>query len=160
VVLSPTGVRALSIASLRVVLRHEITHLAARADTVDGSPTWLLEGFADYVGYRDSGVTLEEGAPDLAELVRDDGPPSALPEDRVFRSRGPDLDLAYQQGWSIAKYLADEYGEDKLIGVYRALAGAGPMSASETDGLLREVIGVDRAQLVGDWQDYLRKAFD
>jgi hypothetical protein len=160
VVLSPSGVRALSIPSLRVVLRHEITHLAARADTVDGSPTWLLEGFADYVGYRDSGVTLEEGAPDLAELVRDDGSPATLPEDRAFRSQGPDLDLAYQQGWSIAKYLADEYGEDKLIEVYRALAGAGPMSASETDGLLREVIGVDRAQLVRDWQDYLRKAFD
>lgn len=158
VVLSPSGVRALSVASLRVVLRHEITHLAARADTVDGSPTWLLEGFADYVGYRDSGVTLAEGAPDLAKQVRRDGPPAALPEDHAFRTRGPDLDLAYQQSWSIARFIADRHGERTLIDVYRRLAGAGPVSASETDELLREVLGVDRAGLVGAWQEYLRDA--
>ncbi|HEX6356299.1 hypothetical protein [Actinophytocola sp.] len=157
VVLSPSGVRALSIASLRIVLRHEITHLAARADTVDGSPTWLLEGFADYVGYRDSGVTLAEGAPDLAKAVRQDGPPAALPEDRAFRSRGPELDLAYQQSWSLARYIADRHGEQALIAVYRELAGAGPVSASETDRMLREVIGVDRAALVAGWQSYLRE---
>jgi hypothetical protein len=158
VVLSPSGIRALSVASLRIVLRHEITHLAARADTVDGSPIWLLEGFADYVGYRDSGVTLAEGAPDLAKRVRQDGLPTALPEDRAFRSRGPDLDLAYQQSWSLARYIADRYGESTLILVYRRLAGAGPVSASETDTMLRAVLGVDRAELVAGWQSYLREA--
>jgi hypothetical protein len=158
VVLSPSGVRALSIASLRVVLRHEITHLAARADTVDGSPTWLLEGFADYVGYRDSGVTLAEGAPDLAKRVRQDGPPDALPEDRGFRSRGADLDLAYQQSWSLARFIADRYGEKTLIEVYRRLAGAGPVSARETDDMLRELIGGDRAALVEGWRSYLGAA--
>jgi hypothetical protein len=158
VVLSPSGIRALSVASLRIVLRHEITHLAARADTVDGSPTWLLEGFADYVGYRDSGVTLAEGAPDLAKRVRQDGPPSALPEDRAFRSSGTDLDLAYQQSWSLARYIADRWGEQTLITVYRTLAGAGPVSATETDAMLRDVLGVDRAALVAGWQSYLREA--
>lgn len=158
VVLSPSGVRALSIASLRVVLRHEITHLAARADTVDGSPTWLLEGFADYVGYRDSGVTLAEGAPDLAKRVRQGDGPTALPEDRAFRSRGPDLDLAYQQSWSLARYVADHWGEKTLIEMYRVLAAAGPASASETDDMLREVLGSDRAALVEGWQSYLREA--
>ena len=158
VVLSPSGIRALSVASLRIVLRHEITHLAARADTVDGSPTWLLEGFADYVGYRDSGVTLAEGAPDLAKRVRQGGPPSALPEDRAFRSSGTDLDLAYQQSWSLARYIADRWGEQTLITVYRTLAGAGPVSATETDAMLRDVLGVDRAALVAGWQSYLREA--
>lgn len=158
VVLSPSGIRALSVASLRIVLRHEITHLAARADTVDGSPIWLLEGFADYVGYRDSGVTLAEGAPDLAKRVRQEGPPTALPEDRAFRSNGSELDLAYQQSWSLARYIADRYGEPTLIAVYRKLAGAGPVSATETDAMLRELLGVDRAALVEGWRSYLREA--
>lgn len=158
VVLSPTGVRGLSIASLRIVLRHEITHVAARADTVDGSPTWLLEGFADYVGYRDSGVNLDEGAPDLARQVRQDGPPAALPEDRAFRARGSDIDLAYQQSWSLARYVADTFGEKSLIAMYRELAAAGAVSATETDRMLRDVLGVDRAELVRGWQSYLRKA--
>jgi Peptidase of plants and bacteria len=158
VVLSPQGVRALSSTSLRVVLRHEITHLAARAETVDGSPTWLLEGFADYVGYRESGLSLAEGAPDLAEQVREEGPPTALPEDRAFRSSGEDLDRAYQQSWSLSKYVAERYGEDTLVELYHKLATVGPASARETDDLLREVLGVNRAKLVGGWRDYLRTA--
>jgi hypothetical protein len=158
VVLSPNGVRALSIPSLRVVLRHEITHLAARADTVDGSPTWLLEGFADYVGYRDSDVTLEQGAPDLARQVRAEGPPTSLPEDRAFRSSGADLDQAYQQSWSLARFVAQRWGEPRLVRLYRTLAAVGPASARRTDDLLREVLGVDRAKLVGDWQEFLRDA--
>ncbi|HEV7649659.1 MAG TPA: hypothetical protein VGP26_16055 [Actinophytocola sp.] len=156
VVLSPNGVRALSIPSLRVVLRHEITHLAARAETVDGSPTWLLEGFADYVGYRDSGVSIAEGAPDLVKRVRDEGPPAALPEDRAFRTSGSDLDLAYQESWSLARFVAERYGEGRLVKLYRTLASVGPASAQKTDDLLREVLGMDRARLVGDWRNYLR----
>ncbi|GLZ39190.1 hypothetical protein Acsp05_28140 [Actinokineospora sp. NBRC 105648] len=158
VVLSPTGSRALSMSSLRVVLRHEITHVAARAATVDGSPMWLLEGFADYVGYRDSGIALAQGAPDLARRVRESGPPTALPEDRDFRTRDRSLDLAYQQAWSLARFVADRFGEPRLVALYRELAGAGPISASDTDDLLRQAIGMDRGGLLREWQAYLRGA--
>jgi hypothetical protein len=145
----------LSVASLRVVLRHEITHVAARAETVDGSPMWLLEGFADYVGYRDSGITLPQGAPDLADQVKHGGP-AWLPEDKDFRSKGKSLDLAYQQAWSIARYVAEQYGENTLLAFYRKLAAAGPASAGETDDILRQVLGVDRAGLVAGWRTYLQ----
>jgi hypothetical protein len=154
VVLNPAGSRALSVASLRVVLRHEITHVAARAETVDGSPMWLLEGFADYVGYRESGITLAQGAPDLAEAVKNGGP-TWLPEDKDFRSKGKILDLAYQQAWSVARYVAEKYGENTLLGFYRKLAAAGSASAGETDDILRQVLGVDRAGLVAAWRQYL-----
>jgi hypothetical protein len=160
VVLSPSGVRALSATSLRVVLRHEITHVAARADTVDGSPTWLLEGFADYVGYRESGVSLAEGAPDLMQKVADEQLPRSLPEDRAFRMSGPDLDQAYQESWSLATYIAAEYGEPALVELYRELASAGAVSARATDGMLRGVLGLDRAALVQGWQEFLRKALE
>jgi hypothetical protein len=155
VVLSPSGSRALSVASLRVVLRHEITHVAARADTVDGSPLWLLEGFADYVGYRDSGITLAQGAPDLAALVKQNGPPSALPEDKDFRAKGHELDLAYQQAWSVARYVAERRGEPALLTLYRTLAAAGAVSAGQTDDLLRQALGTDRAGLIAGWRQYL-----
>jgi hypothetical protein len=155
VVLSPAGSRALTVASLRVVLRHEILHVAARADTVDGSPMWVLEGFADYVGYRESGITLPQGAPDLAEAVKRTGPPLALPEDKAFRTQGRDLELAYQQAWTVARFVAERFGEAKLVALYRTLAGAGPVSASATDEMLRQVIGTDRAGLIAGWRQYL-----
>ncbi|HEU5473977.1 MAG TPA: hypothetical protein VFV67_25305 [Actinophytocola sp.] len=155
VVLSPTSAKSLSAASLRVVLRHEILHVAARAETVDGSPMWLLEGFADYVGYRESGITLRQGAPDLADRVRRGDLPRELPQDQDFRSTGRDLDLVYQKSWSVARFIAQRFGEDRLVALYRRLAGAGPMSAAETDELLRAAIGLDRAGLVQSWRQYL-----
>ncbi|MFL6141216.1 MAG: hypothetical protein ACJ72N_04990 [Labedaea sp.] len=158
VVLNPDGSRALSPASLRVVLRHEILHVAARAETVDGAPMWLLEGFADYVGYRDSGITVAQGAPDLADEVRRSGAPPDLPEDKEFRSRGRELDLAYQQAWSVSRFVAERYGENVLLALYRKLAAAGPVSATMTDDLLRQVLGVDRAGLIAGWRQYLVQA--
>jgi hypothetical protein len=158
VVLSPVASRGLSDAALRVVLRHETLHVAARASTVDGSPLWLLEGFADYVGYRDSGIPLPQAAPGLVDLVRREGPPRGLPEDRAFQAHGHALDLAYQHAWSVARFVAERHGEPALVNLYRTLAAAGPASAGEIDGLMRDVLGVDRAGLVEGWQQYLRQA--
>jgi hypothetical protein len=42
--------------------------------------------------------------------------------------------------------------------MYRELAAAGAVSATETDEMLRDVLGVDRAELVEGWRSYLRKA--
>jgi hypothetical protein len=155
VVMSPTTADKLTIAALKIVLRHEITHIAARGSTVDGSPMWLLEGFADYVGYRDSGITLTQGAPNLVELVKSTGPPQNLPEDKDFRTQGRDLDLAYQQALSVTRFVADHYGEPTLLALYRKLAAAGPVSSTVTDELLRSVLGVDRAGLIAGWRQYL-----
>ena len=44
------GAARLSDASLRIVLRHELFHYAARADTAADAPRWLTEGVADFVG--------------------------------------------------------------------------------------------------------------
>ena len=55
----------------------------------------------------------------------------------------------------MARFVAETHGEDKLIALYRALAAAGPVSASQTDELLRGVIGIDRAGLIEGWRQYL-----
>ncbi|MFD1152152.1 hypothetical protein, partial [Saccharothrix hoggarensis] len=151
VVLNPDSAGALSPLSLRVLLRHEITHVAARGETVDGAPMWLLEGFADYVGYRGSDVPPRKAAPLLAAQLRD-GPPTALPSDDAFRGDG--MELAYQQSWSLNLHLASRLGEPGLVDLYRRLAR---VRASEVDAVLVEVTGEDTAALVRGWQDFLRR---
>src|SRR6478752_8159829 len=49
VVFAP-GAAAMSDSALRIVLRHELFHYAARADTAADAPRWLTEGVADFVG--------------------------------------------------------------------------------------------------------------
>jgi hypothetical protein len=157
VVFNPDGIAKLSDLALQVVLRHEITHVAARAYTVDGAPMWMLEGYADYVGYRDSELTMPQAAPDLAMQVRDNGPPAALPADSQFSASSGQLELAYQEAWSMNAYLAQRLGEPGLTKLYRGVAGAGRVSDGRLDQILRSATGEGVHGLVAGWQRFLRQ---
>ncbi|GAA0537738.1 hypothetical protein [Saccharopolyspora thermophila] len=149
VVLTPRAAEQLSDAALGVVLRHEITHIAARADTVEGAPRWMLEGFADYVGYRESGVAPPDIAPELVRRLREDGPPHDLPDDGDFHQGGRRLDLAYQQSWSVVRHLAERLGEPRLVHLYRRVALT--RDPGEVDAILREETGMTTRDLAADW---------
>ncbi|MEU6127853.1 basic secretory protein-like protein [Saccharopolyspora sp. NPDC047091] len=157
VVLNTETADRLSDTSLRVVLRHEMAHVAARADTADGAPMWLLEGFADYVGYRASGLSPERIAPDLARRVRTGEPPAGPPPDTEFHASGRDLDLAYQQSWSLVAHLAKLVGEPKVVQLYKRIAGSG--SPSEVDPALHEIAGLSTSDLLRSWRSELRRMF-
>lgn len=144
--------------ALRVVLRHEITHIAARSETVDGAPMWMLEGFADYVGYQDSGLSPRRIAPDLARQVARDGPPEELPSNADFQQSGSRLDLAYQQSWSLVAFLDSEIGQDRVVELYHRLAGE-KASQYTLDSALREVAGMSAAELVEGWRAYLVRTY-
>ncbi len=156
VVLNPGSANALSPLALRVLLRHEITHVAARGETVDGAPMWLLEGFADYVGYRGSDVPPRKAAPALAERIRT-ALPTAFPADDRFRGSG--MELAYQESWSLNLYLAQRLGERGLVDFYRRVAGAGRITDERMNALVREATGADVAELVRGWREFLRSTF-
>lgn len=150
IVFSPAAQDRLTDFTTRSVLRHELTHVAARADTADGSPTWVLEGFADYSGYRNSGAEFSRIAPTLSSVVAAAGPPTVLPEDTDFVAGGVRATLAYESAWSICAFVADRFGEPALRSMYQQLS-TGPKNATEVgDGLSRS-IGMDAAEFVRVW---------
>lgn len=157
VILNTRTAAPLSDSALRVVLKHEITHIAARADTVEGAPMWMLEGFADYVGYRGSGIPPERIAPDLVRRLRTEGPPTALPSDRDFRMSGNRLDASYQQSWSVVRFLVHEWGEQRVVELYHRIAGS--RSAETVEEALHGMTGMTTAEFVDSWGRYLRRTF-
>lgn len=157
IVLNTRTATALSDSALRVVIKHEITHIAARADTVDGAPMWMLEGFADYVGYRGSGIPPEHIAPDLARMLRNEGSPTELPSEADFRASGSRLDLAYQQSWSVVRFLVHEVGERRVVELYHRIAGS--WSTAAVDEALRDLTGMTRSELVEPWARHLHRTF-
>ena len=74
----------LSPAGRRVVITHEVTHLATKAARGQGVPTWLIEGFADYVGYLNAGIPVAQAAQELATEVRAGRVPRTLPAEAAF----------------------------------------------------------------------------
>ncbi|MDR7303094.1 hypothetical protein JOF55_003275 [Haloactinomyces albus] len=157
VILNTRMAGPLSDTALRVVLKHEILHIAARADTVGGAPMWMLEGFADYVGYRGSGIPPERIVPDLIRRLRTEGPPTALPSDRDFRRSGNRLDVSYQQSWSVVRFLVQEWGEQRVVELYRRIAGS--RSSEKAAEALHDMTGMTRAEFVDNWGRYLRRTF-
>ncbi len=69
------GAADMSEQALRIVLRHELFHYAARADTALDAPRWLTEGVADYVARPPTA---------LPKVV---APPTALPSDADLDAR-------------------------------------------------------------------------
>ncbi|MGW2143757.1 hypothetical protein ACWCOT_05560 [Nonomuraea bangladeshensis] len=133
-----------------VVLAHELTHVAAGTDRL---PIWLYEGFADYVGYRDSGLPVRTAAAELADEVRAGRLPAALPGPAAFAADGSDparLARAYQEAWLACRFLADRFGEGTLVRLYRE---------ARVDGAERALagLGLSTATLTARWRAYVRE---
>lgn len=156
IVLNPKTSSQLPDSALEVVLRHEITHIASRADTVDGAPMWLLEGFADYVGYRNSGIAPADIAPDLIRQFRQHKP-ATLPPDVDFHLSGRTLDLAYQQSWSMVDFLARHWGQQRVVEFYRRVGRSG--TPATVDRALREMTGMGTTEVLQAWNADLHRSF-
>ena len=123
IVLNPANLARLDAAGRRLVIGHELTHIASRAVTSDQMPTWLVEGLADYVGNLGSGLPVPATAAELAAEVRAGRVPAALPADAAFAG-GSRLPQAYEQSWLACRLIADRAGQAGLVRFYRAVARA------------------------------------
>ncbi|GAA3691791.1 hypothetical protein [Gordonia hankookensis] len=144
--------------ALAVVLRHELTHVAARVVTSPGAPLWITEGVPEYVGRKDTYVRLEDAAPDLAAAVRAGEGPTALPTDREFAVDSDQALVAYQAAWSVSAFVAARFGEEKLKELYVGVAGTDDVKRQ--DVAIRRVLGMSRAEFVASWRRWLNQQVD
>lgn len=153
VVVNPEGYAGLSEAGRRIVLTHEVTHVATRAATSARTPQWLSEGFADWAAYRGTPTTPAEGAPELARAVRRGEVPGVLPADDAFVFGGDPSAAAraYEGAWLACRLVAGRWGEAALVRLYE-LAGREPLPVA-----LRQALGTDAAGLTAAWQETLRQ---
>lgn len=136
------GAAGMSPAALRIVLRHELFHYAARSRTAADAPRWLTEGVADYVGRPPAPVPGPSRAGELAQL----------PTDADLDTPGAARSLAYDRAWWFSRYVADAYGIGKLRELYlRACEPGHPDVATA----LRETLGADLDAVVAGWHRWL-----
>ncbi|MDI3403070.1 hypothetical protein [Streptomyces cavernicola] len=159
VIVNPESYDLLGDLGKQVVLTHETTHVATRAHTSDATPLWLSEGFADWVGYRGTGRTPEQAAPELHRAVRAGRAPERLPDDEAFGFAGDAgrLARAYESGWLACRMIAERHGEAALVDFYRKV-GAHPRRAGAVAGALQDVFGLTPEAFTREWRDYVRRA--
>ncbi|MER6395111.1 hypothetical protein ABT263_03485 [Kitasatospora sp. NPDC001603] len=159
VLVNPGAYRGLSDFGRQVVITHEAVHVATRADTRAWTPLWLSEGVADWTGYRDSGRSPRQIAPELARDVAAGRVPSALPADRDFTAGADGIAQAYEQAWLACDLIARRFGPDRLVGYYRAVgaAGAGAGREEQSDRVLRDELGLGLAEFTALWVTEVRR---
>ncbi|KAA9379799.1 hypothetical protein F5972_09160 [Microbispora cellulosiformans] len=169
VIVQPAAFARLSAVGRQVVVTHELTHVAASGPRA--VPMWLLEGFADYVGYLDSGLPVHTVAAELAADLRAGGgagaeadreagtaadtaadtvagaPLARLPEPADFAARPAQ---AYEEAWLACRYIAARFGERRLVALYRAAL------SEDADTALRNVLGLTTAELTRLWRSSVR----
>jgi hypothetical protein len=155
VTINPRNWDRLGSVGARIVLTHELTHVATRADTGTQTPKWLAEGFADYIGFLHSGVPVKVVAAELAADVQSGHTPRSLPTDRDFRGANPSLSQAYQGGWLACRYVAARFGQPALVRFYRAVGTSRRATHGAVTTALRQVVGLSTAQFVARWRAYV-----
>ncbi|PEG61368.1 peptidase [Mycolicibacterium boenickei] len=134
------GAAGMSPAALRIVLRHELFHYAARSATAADAPRWLTEGVADYVGRPPTAVPAQAGMA------------ARLPTDADLDTPGAARSLAYDRAWWFSRYVADAYGVPKLRELYVRACGPGHPDVATA---VHETLGVDLDAVVAGWQRWL-----
>jgi hypothetical protein len=132
-----------------VVLAHEAAHVAGNGPT-SRAPTWLVEGFADYVALRDSKIPLSRTAAQIRERVESGSLPADLPDNSDFDTRGPHLGAVYESAWLACRALAERRDDGAFLDFYEAVSGGAAL-----DGALRRSFDWSREEFVAAWQDDL-----
>jgi hypothetical protein len=154
--INPANWPRLSLLGQRIVLTHELTHVATRAVTSSATPTWLAEGFADYIGYLGSGVPTTFVAQDLATVVRDGSVPRHLPTTSEFSGASAHLSRAYEGAWMACRMIAARWGQAALVRFY-ASVGRSRLGSTAAVGLaMRRFLHVPATSFVSRWRAYLR----
>ena len=139
---------------LKGVLTHEYTHVVVRELTKDNCPTWLNEGLAEVEGRT-------EFNPPLAALAAaaKTGKFLSFPslEGSLLGIDTKKVHLAYEQSYSIVKYMIATYGWYKVRDLLDALGNGRDISAAIT-GVFAD-FGLDYKGLVREWQESVLREY-
>lgn len=131
-------------------LRHEFTHVAHFNDSKKGTPTWVVEGIAEYTSFRGHRAD-QRVSNDIGKAARAGKLPKTLPRSTSFYSdaRG----IHYGISWLAVEYFSETYGESKVRRLYTGLAAiASPRDSKAAltaeDAVFVRVAGVSEAGYV------------
>jgi hypothetical protein len=136
------GAVGMSDSALRIVLRHELFHYAARSRTAADAPRWLTEGVADFVGRPDTPRPDVKRAADIARL----------PTDADLDAEGATRTLAYDRAWWFTRFVADRYGTVTLRNLYELACGH---RHPDIETAVSETLRANLDEVLAEWRTWL-----
>lgn len=150
VLVNPQVIGGLNSQGAQIVLSHEATHAATDVATNDTMPSWLVEGFADYVALRDVPLPLSTTARQIIAEVRQDGAPRHLPGKAEFNDQADTFGAEYEASWLACRLLARIAGEPALVRLYDDVRDGAPLDAT-----MRRQAAMSVATFTARWRQEL-----
>ncbi|MDT7539170.1 MAG: hypothetical protein QOI82_2755 [Actinomycetota bacterium] len=151
IAINPPTFAKLGTLGRRVVLTHEVMHVASRAASGPEEPAWLVEGLADYAGYRGVHVPYSASASELRSAVRRGRVPTALPKESDFAGDNKDLAQVYEEAWLAVRLISEQHGPDGLLRFYREV-GRPDAAPTAVDDAFRQLWGTSLATFTRQWR--------
>lgn len=144
----PANTKTFSPAQLKALIWHEYTHVLVRDLSQDKCPLWLNEGLAVWESSRYAPVSLSE----LKQALKNT---QIIPLIELHQSFAPSnrterIGLAYQQSYTIVRFLIERYG---FWHIQRLLAGI--KNQENWEDILKSVFGLNWDTLEKRWREYL-----
>ena len=156
IAINPATFGALGTLGRRVVMTHEITHVASRAVTGADSPTWLVEGLADYVGFKGTSTSTRFDAAELAHDIDAGRLPARLPTAHDFATAGSHLSLDYEEAWLACRFIVSRTDEATLIAFYKAVGTSSAPPAQALSDAFTDVLHTQQATFTRSWVSYVK----
>jgi tetratricopeptide (TPR) repeat protein len=144
----PVGGMTEVTALVRGVIFHEYTHVVVRELTRGGCPVWLNEGLAEVEGKKD----LDHPLTVLGQATKNNTLFSLTSLTGSFASlKGKSVDLAYQQSYSLVRYMVSVYGWHRVKDLLTALGEGRPFDDAAEQAY--HTAGRTFGEIFTEWRD-------
>ncbi|MBY8875520.1 hypothetical protein K7640_27175 [Micromonospora sp. PLK6-60] len=136
------------------IFRHELAHslvtalAAQQPDSVVPRESWVVEGFAEYLGNERKPWTASPRTASAKQSLRSGYSVSLKPEFNM--ANGESANLSYWCGHSAIGYIVEKYGERKAFEVVAA-----HYRGKELKDALPDVLGVSYPDFTTSWEAYV-----
>jgi hypothetical protein len=149
------NIERLDAVGLRITLQHEVTLVATWATRSAAMPTWVSEGFAEYVANLGTGQSIPFAASELAAEVTAGTLPAALPTSVDFSSDSTRLPQVYEEAWLACRLIAERAGASGLVSFFRLVGASTQTPDQAVESALEATLSLTTAQFTASWQQYL-----
>jgi Tol biopolymer transport system component len=119
-------------------------------------PNWFAEGTAQYMNNRKRYDFWDSHRDMLLRTATLNDQLLSIDEMGVFGKNSLGAEMVYNQGYSLVRYIADQYGDDKLSELTQALSSWRNITFN---GACKKVIGIDEGRLYRDWKAALEARY-
>jgi hypothetical protein len=115
-------------------------------------PNWFAEGVAQYQSNGARNDIWDSHRDMVLRMAVLDDRLLSLDQMGVFGKSSADAELLYNQGYSLVRYIADKYGEDK---VGTLTSAHGRIWCAGFGGASKKVLGISEDELYRSWKDVI-----